>query len=538
MTFETGQRVGDYEVLGILGTGGMGQVYRVRNVISDRVEAMKVLLPDLSAEPELANRFIGEIRTLASFDHPNIAQLHTAFQVDNRLVMIMEYVEGFTLDQRAKQSPLPLAEVLDYITQVLSALSYAHSRGVIHRDIKPGNMMVTPHGVLKLMDFGIAKSAADPHQTRPGTTMGSLYYMSPEQVRGTTVDARSDIYSVGISLYELSAGKRPFEADSTFGILNHQLNSVPQPPKELNPSLPPALNEIILASLAKEPMQRFQSADAFRNALQSVRSSIAPDQARTETAPARNPVHDVQPSLQPAKSHRGLWMTLGALAVVAVLVAAALIVPRWSRTSAAAESQVQPDKPAVTRTAEPAQTAPPISAPADSAQNSSDNQPVPPQTAPMQEAQAAPPPVAKQPRLIRHAVESPEQGSPVQAASAQTPPAQTAETQTAPAQAQPAQTQATQTPTASGEELEALNNRMVQLGARANAAKASVDQLRQQQAASGFGLRQDIAASLSRMEAYMDAAEHAVQSENAQSARKDMDKAEKEIVNLEAFLGR
>ena len=270
MTFETGQRVGDYEVLGILGTGGMGQVYRVRNVISDRVEAMKVLLPDLSAEPELANRFIGEIRTLASFDHPNIAQLHTAFQVDNRLVMIMEYVEGFTLDQRAKQSPLPLAEVLDYITQVLSALSYAHSRGVIHRDIKPGNMMVTPHGVLKLMDFGIAKSAADPHQTRPGTTMGSLYYMSPEQVRGTTVDARSDIYSVGISLYELSAGKRPFEADSTFGILNHQLNSVPQPPKELNPSLPPALNEIILASLAKEPMQRFQSADAFRNALQSV----------------------------------------------------------------------------------------------------------------------------------------------------------------------------------------------------------------------------------------------------------------------------
>ena len=225
------------------------------------------------------------------------------------------------------------------------------------------------------------------------------------------------------------------------------------------------------------------------------------------------------PVSQPAKSHRGLWMTLGALAVVAVLVAAALIVPRWSRTSAAAESQVQPDKPAVTRTAEPAQTAPPISAPADSAQNSSDNQPVPPQTAPMQEAQAAPPPVAKQPRLIRHAVESPEQGSPVQAASAQTPPAQTAETQTAPAQAQPAQTQATQTPTASGEELEALNNRMVQLGARANAAKASVDQLRQQQAASGFGLRQDIAASLSRMEAYMDAAEHAVQSENAQSAR-------------------
>jgi serine/threonine-protein kinase len=320
---------------------------------------------------------------------------------------------------------------------------------------------------------------------------------------------------------------------------------VPQPPKELNPSLPPALNEIILASLAKEPMQRFQSADAFRNALQSVRASLAPDQARTETAPARNPARDVQPSLQPAKSHRGLWMTLGALAVVAVLVAAALIVPRWSRTSAAVESQVQPDKPAVTTTAEPAQTAPPISAPTASApvdipQNSSDNQPEPGQTARVQEPQAVPPPVAaKQPRVIRHVVERPPvQASAVQTPSAQTPTAQAPPAQTLPAQTQTAQTQATQTQAASGEELEALNNRMVQLGARANAAKASVDQLRQQQAASGFGLRQDIAASLSRMEAYMDAAEHAVQSENAESARKNMDKAEKEIVNLEAFLGR
>jgi serine/threonine-protein kinase len=530
MTFETGQRVGDYEVLGVLGAGGMGQVYRVRNLISDRVEAMKVLLPDLSAEPELANRFIGEIRTLASFDHPNIAQLHTAFQVDNRLVMIMEYIEGFTLDQRAKQSAMPLNEVLDYITQVLSALSYAHGRGVIHRDIKPGNMMVTPHGVLKLMDFGIAKSTADPHLTRPGTTMGSLYYMSPEQVRGTTVDARSDIYSVGISLYELSAGKRPFEADSTFGILNHQLNSVPQPPKELNPSLPPALNEIILAALAKEPMQRFQTADAFRNALQSVRSSLAPDQARTETAPARNPVRDVQPNLRPAKSHRALWMTLGALAVVAVLVAAAIFVPRWSRTRADVESQVQPDKPAVTTSAAPVATAPSASAPpasvhADIPRNRSDNRPEPSQTVRMQESQAAP--VARQPR-ITHAVEPP----PVQTSPVQTPQAANTPAQVSPAQTPPASSKV------SGEELEALNNRMIQLGARANAAKASIDQLRQEQAAGGFGLRQDVASSLSRMEAYMDAAERAIQGENAQAARKSMDQAEKEIDNLEAFLGR
>src|ERR1700732_5350254 len=179
----------------MLGVGGMGSVYRVRNVISDRTEAMKVLLPNLVAEPDLAVRFISEIRMLASFDHPNIAQLHTAFQADNQLVMMMEFVEGFTLEHRGQQGAMPGGEVVQYISQTLSALSYAHARGVVHRDIKPANIMVTSHGIAKLMDFGIAKSKVDNNLTRPGTTMGSLYYMSPEQVRGTTVDARSDIYS-------------------------------------------------------------------------------------------------------------------------------------------------------------------------------------------------------------------------------------------------------------------------------------------------------------------------------------------------------
>ncbi len=349
MAFEVGQRVSDYEILGVLGAGGMGRVYRVRNVISDRVEAMKVLLPDLAAEPELANRFIGEIRTLASFDHPNIAQLHTAFQVDNQLVMIMEFVEGFTIDQRVKQGPVSLDEILGYATQVLAALSYAHSRGVVHRDIKPSNMMVTPHGVVKLMDFGIAKSIAEPHLTRPGTTMGSLYYMSPEQVRGGTVDARSDLYSVGISLYELTAGRRPFQADTTYDILNQQLNSAPQPPIELNANLPPALNEIILTSLAKEPMHRFQSADAFRNALQSVRASLGAAQIPTQSAPgvrARTPAladGSPPPAVQsPRRGNRGLWMGIGALALVCVVVGGAIALPHFFKTRANSESVTSP----------------------------------------------------------------------------------------------------------------------------------------------------------------------------------------------------
>ena len=175
MNLEIGSTVGDYQVVGILGAGGMGQVYKVRNVISDRVEAMKVLLPDLVNQPDLADRFLREIKVQASLEHTNIDALHTAVRVENQLLMLMEFVEGVTLDQKLKDGPLPAAEAVNYIMQVLAALDYAHTRGVVHRDIKPANMMLTPEGVVKLMDFGIARSSADHKLTQTGTTVGSLY---------------------------------------------------------------------------------------------------------------------------------------------------------------------------------------------------------------------------------------------------------------------------------------------------------------------------------------------------------------------------
>ncbi|HEV1992912.1 MAG TPA: serine/threonine-protein kinase, partial [Candidatus Acidoferrum sp.] len=152
-----GTRKGDYEILGVLGVGGMGKVYKVRNVLSDRIEAMKVLLPNLADQKDLADCFLREIKVLASLSHPNIAALQTALTIDNQLVMIMEYVEGQTLSARVGQGAIPLDEALNYIGQVLAALSYAHKQQVIHRDIKPANMMLTPEGVIKLMDFGIAR---------------------------------------------------------------------------------------------------------------------------------------------------------------------------------------------------------------------------------------------------------------------------------------------------------------------------------------------------------------------------------------------
>ena len=158
MAEETGKRIGDYEILGVLGAGGMGQVFKVRNVISDRVEAMKILLPDLAGRQDLADRFLREIKVLAALNHPNIAALRTALTLGNQLVMVMEYVEGTSLATRLERGPIATAEAVNYVDQVLAALSYAHQRQVIHRDIKPANMMLTPEGVVKLMDFGIART--------------------------------------------------------------------------------------------------------------------------------------------------------------------------------------------------------------------------------------------------------------------------------------------------------------------------------------------------------------------------------------------
>jgi serine/threonine-protein kinase len=287
-----GDRIGDYEIVATLGSGGMGQVYKVRNALSQRIEAMKVLLPNLEADPALADRFLREIKMQAALDHPNIAKLHTAMRVDNQLLMFMEFIDGTTLARLIESGPLPAGEAAAYTAQALDALAYAHAQGVVHRDIKPANLMITSAGVVKLMDFGIARLHDDTRLTKTGGTVGSLSYMSPEQIRGAEPDPRSDIYSLGITLYEMVTGKRPFAGVSDYQLMSAHLQQVPAPPISIVPGIPGDLNEIILMAIAKQPEGRFQSAGAFRGALVSVFSGIAP--------PLAAPMPAASPAVVPA----------------------------------------------------------------------------------------------------------------------------------------------------------------------------------------------------------------------------------------------
>jgi eukaryotic-like serine/threonine-protein kinase len=545
VAFEIGQRVGDYEIVGMLGVGGMGSVYRVRNVISDRTEAMKVLLPNLVAEPDLAVRFISEIRMLASFDHPNIAQLHTAFQVDNQLVMMMEFVEGFSLEQIAKQGPIPQSDVINYMQQVLGALSYAHGRGVVHRDIKPANIMVTSQGVVKLMDFGIAKSRTEQDLTRPGTTMGSLYYMSPEQVRGGTVDARSDIYSVGVMMYELLAGRRPFVADSAYEILNQQCNVVPQPPVEVNHQLPPPLSDIIVCAMAKDPQNRFQNAQALSNALRQVAAMQNDPTTREEVAytpvampgaaqPAAQGFAPAAPLAQPSSGHRGVWMTVGALAVLVVVACAAIGLPRLLHTSAKTES----DSAAQTSPAPPSTTSPEPAGPVPAITPAAPDAGAPAVTPPAADAKPAPASPAYNPPQTPVPPATEKSTRPKTEVNTKFPrpdyhPAAQADV--------PSQADSTKQPASTGpsaEEVQQVHEQMTGLDARASAVSASVEGLKRQQEADGLGLRRDMAAAYARMSSYLRSANDELNSGNITAARNHMDKADKEISTLESFLGK
>ncbi len=271
MRFVSGARLGPFEILAPLGAGGMGEVYRARDTRLDRTVAIKLLPGEfVNAPGRRIERFRHEARAVARITHQNICTLHDVGEDGPAIFLVMEYVDGATLARRLEEGALPLPLALRAAIQIADALDHAHRHGVVHRDLKPGNIMLTRDGV-KLLDFGLAKLTERDDQvpieatrserlTEAGIIVGTVPYMAPEQIEGRDVDARTDIFSFGVVLYEMVCGRRPFAGNSRASLMAAIVAVEPQPPASLQPQAPAALERLIVRCLAKDPEDRWQTA--------------------------------------------------------------------------------------------------------------------------------------------------------------------------------------------------------------------------------------------------------------------------------------
>ncbi len=264
-----------YEILELIGVGGMAKVYKARCHRLNRLVAVKILRDDLAHDEDLRRRFNAESQAVAMLSHPNIVAVYDVSRSDENNYIVMELIDGISLKQymQKKGNKLNWREALHFITQIVKALGHAHSRGIIHRDIKPHNVMVLRDGSVKVADFGIARLATAGNSTLTKDTLGSVHYISPEQARGSHIDARSDLYSAGVVLYEMITGRLPFEGDTPVSVAIQHINSVPLSPRDLDPELPEALESITMKAMASNVDRRYISADAMLADLEEFRKN-------------------------------------------------------------------------------------------------------------------------------------------------------------------------------------------------------------------------------------------------------------------------
>jgi len=263
-----GETIEHYRILEIVGRGGMGIVYKALDVNLDRTVAVKVISTELRDDPQFVERFRHEARVQAALNHPNIAMLFDFFIWKSSPVAVMEFIEGETLQSKLQRGgPIPAHLALPIFIQALRGVAAGHRRGIIHRDLKPANLMLTDESVVKITDFGIAKMQSSTGQTQVSTRVGSSSYMSPEQILGRPVDVRTDIYAMGVTLYEMLCGRPPFQAKTAFEIESAHVRDMPLPPITYNPQIPGEAVHAVMRALAKDPDERFATAEEFIQAL-------------------------------------------------------------------------------------------------------------------------------------------------------------------------------------------------------------------------------------------------------------------------------
>ncbi len=311
--------VGRYRLARLIERGGMAEVWEGRDEILDRPVAIKILDPRLAGDHQFEERFRLEAVSAARLAHPNVVSTFDTGLDDGVAFIVMELVAGRTLRQVLRdEGPLPIPKAVAIAAAVADALHYAHQAGIVHRDVKPGNILIGQDGRVKVADFGIAKAASDHDLTHTGAVLGTAKYVAPEQVSGGALDRRSDIYGLGVVLYEMLAGRPPFTGDTDVAVAYQHANAEPPRLRQLRPEIPRRLESVVLKAMAKSPDQRFATAADLRTALLSVPLAAAPDEDDTDATTAMY-VHDATSYASQIRAPRS-WITPAALAVIVAVV--------------------------------------------------------------------------------------------------------------------------------------------------------------------------------------------------------------------------
>src|SRR4030042_1406744 len=325
---EPGDRIREYEIIEIIGKGGMATVYKARHTLINQIVAIKIMKPNLTADPQFCERFIREAQTQAQLTgHPNIVTMHNYIEEDDAYIIVMEYIDGIEIDGKKIRTlaqyieecgALDIDHFKPILDGVIAGLGFAHEQNIIHRDIKPSNIMLSKKGVVKISDFGIVQIVADQKITKTGIAVGTPKYMSPEQVRGKALDGRSDIYSLGINMYEALTGQAPFKGDTDYEIMRKHEETTPAPPRSIKPDIPELWENVILMCIAKELQQRPQQCS-------EIQAMLAGQQAVKKIPVEKKPKATVpmprKEKPQHSKNTKNIIRIVGAIFILFLLIA-------------------------------------------------------------------------------------------------------------------------------------------------------------------------------------------------------------------------